>query len=146
MFLSFFFLFLSCLFGDVAFSEYFMYHCRFLFEWRVRRTFFPSKWCFSALLPRAEFFRSAYVRIQSTNQNVEDKRSSTCCSNSEINHAVLAQQAATAVLLLLPRPRYSTVVSIYMLYSTVLPRTTSSLCHQSVMTFSFPLTYMRRTR
>ena len=29
-------------FGDVSFSEYFLYHCRFLFEWKVRRTFFPS--------------------------------------------------------------------------------------------------------
>ena len=42
---SFFFLFL---FGDVAFSEYFFFHFRFLFVWRVRRsTFFPSEWCFS---------------------------------------------------------------------------------------------------
>ena len=37
------------LFGDVAFSEYFLYHFRFLFVWRVRRTFFPSEWCFSTL-------------------------------------------------------------------------------------------------
>ena len=43
---SFFFSF--CLFGDVAFSEYFLYHCRFRFVCRVRRTFFPSGWC---LLP-----------------------------------------------------------------------------------------------
>ena len=38
-----------CFFGDVAFSEYFLYHYRFLFVWRVRRTFFPSGWCFSTL-------------------------------------------------------------------------------------------------
>ena len=44
---SFFFPF--CLFGDVAFSEYFLDHCRFLFLWRVSRTFFPSAWCFSTL-------------------------------------------------------------------------------------------------
>ena len=32
-----------CLFGDFVFSEYFLYHCRFLDVWRVRRrTFFPS--------------------------------------------------------------------------------------------------------
>ena len=32
-----------CLFGDIAFSEYFLYHFFFLFVWRVRRsTFFPS--------------------------------------------------------------------------------------------------------
>ena len=37
---SFFFSF--CLLEDVAFSEYFWYHCRFHFVWRVRRTFFPS--------------------------------------------------------------------------------------------------------
>ena len=61
-------LFLSfCLFGDAAFSEYCLYHCRFLFQWRVRRTFFPSGWCISTLWPRAGFFRSAYVRIQSIN-------------------------------------------------------------------------------
>ena len=36
-------------FGDVAFSEYFLYHSRFLFVWRVRCTFFPSEWCFSTL-------------------------------------------------------------------------------------------------
>ena len=40
----FFFFFL-----DVAFSEYFLYHSRFLFVCRVRRTFFLSEWCFSTL-------------------------------------------------------------------------------------------------
>ena len=34
------FLFSFCLFGDVALSECFSYHCRFLFVWRVYRTFF----------------------------------------------------------------------------------------------------------
>ena len=43
LWLSFFFLF----FGGVAFSEYFLYHYRFLLVWKVRRTFFPSGWCFS---------------------------------------------------------------------------------------------------
>ena len=33
-------------FGDVAFPEYFLYHFRFLFVCRVRRTSFPSEWCF----------------------------------------------------------------------------------------------------
>ena len=34
-------------FGDVAFSDYyFLYQFRFLFVWRVRRTFFPSELCF----------------------------------------------------------------------------------------------------
>ena len=36
-----FFLFPSYLFGDVAFSEDFLYHCRFLFEWRVFCVIFP---------------------------------------------------------------------------------------------------------
>ena len=36
-------------FGDVAFSKYFWYHFRFLFAWRVRRTFFSPEWCFSTL-------------------------------------------------------------------------------------------------
>ena len=42
-------IFLFFVLGDAAFSEYFLYHCRFLFEWRARRTFFPSEWCFSTL-------------------------------------------------------------------------------------------------
>ena len=31
------------------FRDFFFYHCRFLFVWRIRRTFFPSEWCFSTL-------------------------------------------------------------------------------------------------
>ena len=56
----------SCLFGDVVFSKYFLYHCRFVE--RVRRsTFFPSGWCFSTLRPQAGFLTSAHhVRIQSS--------------------------------------------------------------------------------
>ena len=37
------------IFWRCRFSEYFLYHFRFLFVsfvWRVRRTFFPSGWCF----------------------------------------------------------------------------------------------------
>ena len=64
-----FFLFSFCLLGDIAFSELLLYHCRFLFVWRVRRTFFPSEWCFSPLRPRAGFFTSADFRIQSINQS-----------------------------------------------------------------------------
>ena len=48
LFRSCFFLFF-CFFGDVAFSEYFLYHYRFLFVWRIRRIFFPSGWCFSTM-------------------------------------------------------------------------------------------------
>ena len=58
----------TCLFGDVAFSEYLCTITIFLFVWRVRRTFFPSGWCFPTLCPRAGFFTSAYVRIQSINK------------------------------------------------------------------------------
>ena len=36
VFVPFFFCFLKY----VVFSEYFLYHCRFLFVWKVRRTFF----------------------------------------------------------------------------------------------------------
>ena len=47
---TFIYFFSFCLFGDFDFSEYFLYHCRFLDVWRVRRrTFFPSGWCFSSL-------------------------------------------------------------------------------------------------
>ena len=42
-----------------------IYHCRFLFVWRVRRTFFPSECFFSTLCPRAGLLASAhYMRIQ----------------------------------------------------------------------------------
>ena len=37
------------LFGDVAFSKYFLYQFRFLFVWRTRRTVFPSEGYFSTL-------------------------------------------------------------------------------------------------
>ena len=42
--------------GDVAFSEYFLYHFRFLSVWIVRRTFFPSVWCFSYLVTSGWIF------------------------------------------------------------------------------------------
>ena len=48
-----FFIFSLCLFGEIAFSDLFiylfLYHCCFLLVWRVRRTFFPSGWCFFTL-------------------------------------------------------------------------------------------------
>ena len=46
------------LFWEVSFTEYFLYHLRFLLGcwWRIRRTLFPSEWCFSTLWPRAGFF------------------------------------------------------------------------------------------
>ena len=54
-FFSFFFFF--CLFGDVAFSEYFLFVpfplslCSInSMDYRVRRTFFPSGWCFFYLV------------------------------------------------------------------------------------------------
>ena len=51
---SFFYFFLFfCLFGHVAFSEYFF---RFLFVWRVRRTFFPSAWYFFYLVTTGWIF------------------------------------------------------------------------------------------
>ena len=43
-------------FGGVAFSEYFLYHFRFLFVWRVCRTFSPSGWCFSYLVTTCWIF------------------------------------------------------------------------------------------
>ena len=68
-----YFLFCFCLFGDVAFSEYLLDHCRFIFVWKVRRMFFPSGWYFSTLSPRAGFFTSAYVRIESINKKIYRK-------------------------------------------------------------------------
>ena len=52
---------------------FFWYHFRVFVVWRVRRTYFPSKWCFSNLRPRARagLVTSAYyVRIQSINQSI----------------------------------------------------------------------------
>ena len=44
----------------------FLYHCRFLVAWRVRRTFFPSGQCLFHLVTTGWILTSAcYVRIQS---------------------------------------------------------------------------------
>ena len=49
--------FVFCFFiGDVVFSEYLLYHFCFLFVWRVRRTFFPSGWCFFDLVTTSWIF------------------------------------------------------------------------------------------
>ena len=48
--------FLFFFIGDVVFSEYFLYHFCFLFVWRVRRTFFPSGWCFFDLVTTSWIF------------------------------------------------------------------------------------------
>ena len=62
-------LFLRCRF----FRVFFLYHFRFIFVWRVRRTFFPSfRMVFFYVLPcdhGRNFFKSNYVRIQSINQS-----------------------------------------------------------------------------
>ena len=39
-------------FGDAVFPSIFLYHFRFLFVWRVRRTFFSSEWCLFEWLSR----------------------------------------------------------------------------------------------
>ena len=66
MFLSFFFplFILRCRFFRVFFVPF------PLSVWRVRRTSFPSECVFLPLRPRAGFFTSAYVRIQSINQSI----------------------------------------------------------------------------
>ena len=38
------------------FPSFFVPHYRFIFVWRVLRTFSPSGWCFSTLRPRTGFF------------------------------------------------------------------------------------------
>ena len=69
---SFFLFFLFfCLFGDVAFSEYlFLYHLRFLFVWRVRRTFFPSGRCFFYLVTTGWIFDISLCE-NSINQSIK---------------------------------------------------------------------------
>ena len=104
----FLFLFSFCLFGDVAFPEYFLCHCRFLFEWRVRRTFFPLEWCFFYLLTTGWIF---YISLRDNliNQSINQTRQldSSCfgssgltklswtttplCGLAGLSHAVLAQ-------------------------------------------------------
>ena len=66
-FLSFCFVF----FGDVVFPSIFV-----LVVWRVRRTSFPSGWCFSTLWPWARFFTSVYYvrKFSPINQNQHDKK------------------------------------------------------------------------
>ena len=47
------------------FPSIFLYHVRFLFVWRVRRTFFPSEWCFlpqSTECGRCYAFVGAWLR------------------------------------------------------------------------------------
>ena len=69
-----FFFFLFCLFGDVSFSEYFLYHFRFLLVWRVRCTFFPSGWCFFYLVTTGWILDiSLLCRIQS-NQSINGRK------------------------------------------------------------------------
>ena len=60
--------FIFCLFGDVAFPEYFLYHFRFLFVWRVRRTSFPSGWCFFYLVTTGWVFDISFSK-NSINQS-----------------------------------------------------------------------------
>ena len=52
------------------FFRVFLYHCCFLFVWRVCRTLFPPFWVVFFYLVTAGliFYFSAYVRIQSINQ------------------------------------------------------------------------------
>ena len=80
---SFFFLFF-CLFGDVAFSEYFF---RFLFEWRIRRTFFPSGWCFFYLVTTGWTFDISLCDNsinQSINQIMSGRRPPLYCTLTSI--------------------------------------------------------------
>ena len=55
VFLPFLFIW-RCRFFRVFYKILVLYHFRFLFVWRVRRTFFPSEWCFSTLWLMAGFF------------------------------------------------------------------------------------------
>ena len=59
------FLFSFWLFGDVDFSEYCLYHCRFLFVWRVRRTGYVHQSINQSITQS-----TAYVKIQSINQPI----------------------------------------------------------------------------
>ena len=51
------------------FRVFVLYHCRFLFVWRVRRTFFPSGWCFFYLVTTSWIFEISLCE-NSINQSI----------------------------------------------------------------------------
>ena len=66
-----FFLFFLCLFGDVAFSEFLF--CAIALSLCMQSTLYVLSFrimFLSTLCPRAGFLTSAYVRIQSINQSI----------------------------------------------------------------------------
>ena len=71
---------------DMSLFPSILFHCRFLFVWRVRRTFFPSAWCFSTLSPRAGFFNIS-LRENSIDQSIT--QSINACHASRQPHAFL---------------------------------------------------------
>ena len=49
-------------------STFLPLHCRFLFVWRVRRTFFPSRWVFFYLVTTGWIFHTCLLCRNSINQ------------------------------------------------------------------------------
>ena len=66
------------------FQIFVLYHFRFLFVWRVRRTFFPSGWCFFYLVTTSCIFD-----ISLCENSVKSNQSSAiivpvCCTNKQM--------------------------------------------------------------
>ena len=93
-----FFLFSFCLFGDVAFSEYFLDHCRFLLEWRVRlyALFFRIVFFYLAttgwIFVRIQQFNRS-ITVQSTSQRRAGVMGGSWCGNGEAQNAREKNQA-----------------------------------------------------
>ena len=84
-------------------------HTHTHFVWRVRRTFFPSQWCFST---RAGFLTSVYMRIQSINQTETGGATlhkERPCRNgsSSILTPYREQPRITRMVVAYPRPGFS---------------------------------------
>ena len=62
-------IFSFCLFGDVAFFEYFLYHCRFFFVWSLRRNVFSSRMVSFYLVTTGWIFDIS-LRENSINQSI----------------------------------------------------------------------------
>ena len=55
------------------FRVFFLYNFHFLFVWRVRRTFFPSGWCFFYLVTTGWIFDISPLCEKSINQSIDER-------------------------------------------------------------------------
>ena len=76
------------LFGEMSlFPSIFLYHFRFIFVWRVRRTFFPSEWCFFYLVTTCWVFDISLLcenPIIQFNQSMDSSYQNNQYNNEEV--------------------------------------------------------------